>query len=183
MDRKGFYNVKRIYRQNEIKELIKWVDNKAWGVVGMTSLYAHPTLHLGHLNLLEDCKNHCDFLIVVINGKKSTIHKYQKEIVNIESRLKLVASIRFVDVVIEYDAIFMDQALRDISPNKFLKGGDRRKDDGSIHKCEIDACKDIDCEIIDGVGGFEKYDSNSRIIEDIKKSKISELNSTCFDLG
>lgn len=176
--------MKRIYRQNEIPALLKWMDDKFYGVVGMTSLFSHPTLHVGHLRLLEDCKNHCDHLVVVVNGRNSTISKYGHEIVGIESRLELVAAIRWVDAVVEYDDTNMGEALLKLKPNKFLKGGDRRLGDGSIHENELMVCDDIDCEIIDGVGGFEKYDSNSRIIEAIKKTKISELEQEAkhFDL-
>ncbi len=151
--------MKRIWRQHEALELVK--QRKTNGYVGMTSGYFNPFVHLGHLKLFEGCKNWCDFLIVVVNGTESTEKKYGKNVIPIEQRLEYISHIRWIDAVIDWDDDNMGQAIIQLDIQRFLKGGDRQLKNDTIDPFEIGVCEGFGCEIIDGVGGYEKIDSNS----------------------
>ena len=73
-------------------------------------------LHPGHILMLEDCKNVCDYLIVGVQSdptidRKKDSDKYSKisgkpkntPIQTLEERLIMIKSIRFVDEVFVYD--------------------------------------------------------------------------------
>ena len=73
-------------------------------------------LHPGHILMLEDCKNVCDYLIVGVQSdptidRQKESDKYSKiygkpKIVpsaNFEERLIMIKSIKFVDEVFVYD--------------------------------------------------------------------------------
>lgn len=82
----------------------------------------YDLFHIGHLNLLENAKKYCDFLIVGINSD-NLVKKYKNKETksNQNERARIVASLRIVDKVIitntldkekiynkmRYDAIFI----------------------------------------------------------------------------
>ena len=54
--------------------------------------------HIGHLNLLQQAKQNCDFLIVGVNSDKLVEqYKNKKTIIPEKERLKIVNSIKYVD--------------------------------------------------------------------------------------
>jgi glycerol-3-phosphate cytidylyltransferase len=63
--------------------------------------------HLGHVLMLEECKENCDYLIVALNTANhisSTINPGKnKPIYTIEERVKIMQSVRHVDEVLIYD--------------------------------------------------------------------------------
>lgn len=54
--------------------------------------------HIGHVNLLQNAKGYCDYLIVGIN--KDALHKGKQVFIPFEERLEIVKSIKYVDCVI-----------------------------------------------------------------------------------
>lgn len=63
--------------------------------------------HIGHVLMLEECKNNCDYLVVALNraehiDKKINPNK-QRPIFSIDERQKVMESCRFVDEVITYN--------------------------------------------------------------------------------
>lgn len=83
---------------------------------------AYDLFHIGHLNLLNNAKKHCDYLIVGVNSD-DLIANYKNKETNIkeEDRAKIVNAIKGVDKVyivntldkveilkkIKFDAIFI----------------------------------------------------------------------------
>ena len=55
--------------------------------------------HIGHLNLLERAKQHCDYLVVGIN--KDASHKGKTTFIPLEERKRIVGALKIVDKVIE----------------------------------------------------------------------------------
>lgn len=73
-------------------------------------------MHPGHILMLEDCKNVCDYLIVGVQSnptidRKNTKDRYSKisgkpknsPIQTLEERLIMIKAIKFVDEVFVYD--------------------------------------------------------------------------------
>ena len=58
--------------------------------------------HIGHLNLIRNAKELCDFLIVGVNSDELVeSYKKKKTIQSLKDRMDIVSSIRFVDAVVE----------------------------------------------------------------------------------
>lgn len=54
--------------------------------------------HVGHVNLLQNCKKHCDYLIVGVNSDDLVMgYKKRIPVCNGEDRLKVLSAIRYVD--------------------------------------------------------------------------------------
>lgn len=62
--------------------------------------------HLGHVLMLEECRQNCDYLIVALNTAEqisSAINPGKNQpIFTIEERVKIMQSIRYVDEVLIY---------------------------------------------------------------------------------
>ena len=58
--------------------------------------------HIGHLNLLRNAKQLCDYLIVGVNSDELVeSYKHKKTIQNLKDRMNIVSSIRYVDLTVE----------------------------------------------------------------------------------
>ena len=73
-------------------------------------------------------------------------------LVPIEDRVATLQAIADVDEIIvgEYIDGSPLQALRDLKPDIYAKGGDRTPD--NMVQAEIDVCEEIGCEIVYGIG-------------------------------
>lgn len=62
--------------------------------------------HIGHLNILRNCKGLCDKLIVgVVVSEVVLQHKNKKPIIPLNERIDIVRNIKFVDVVIPQEIV------------------------------------------------------------------------------
>src|SRR5690554_699365 len=63
-------------------------------------------LHYGHVNLLRQAKEHCDYLIVGVNNDALVLdYKKTKTIIEDIHRASIVESIRYVDEVVICDTL------------------------------------------------------------------------------
>ncbi|MBA3679567.1 MAG: adenylyltransferase/cytidyltransferase family protein [Bacteroidetes bacterium] len=64
--------------------------------------------HAGHVLMLQECKNNCDYLIVALNKAENiseTINPGKKKpIFNIEERVTIMKACRYVDEVLTYNS-------------------------------------------------------------------------------
>lgn len=74
------------------------LDNRKSIVVGYLS-GTFDLFHIGHLNLLRNAKNQCDYLIVGVH--KSGSWKGKETFIPFEERVEIIKSIKFVDEVHE----------------------------------------------------------------------------------
>ena len=62
--------------------------------------------HIGHLNLLEKARSHCDYLIVGVNSDELVKgYKNKDVIVTVDERAKILRALRCVDEVIVTDSL------------------------------------------------------------------------------
>ena len=60
--------------------------------------------HVGHLNIIKRCKEHCNYLIVGIDSDDLTeVYKGKRPIINQNDRMRIVEAIRYVDEVVLVD--------------------------------------------------------------------------------
>ena len=122
-------------------------------IVGVVSGHFDP-LHKGHVNHFKLGKSLCDVLIVIVNSDAQIKAKYGYVLQPLHKRIeRMFRKAPFVDgVVVSIDNDRTQaQTLRLLRANKFFKGGDRDK--GNMPQSELDACHDVGCEIVYGVGG------------------------------
>lgn len=88
---------------------------------------AFDLFHVGHLNLLQNAKQHCDVLIAgVVSDEMLREVKHIEPVVPTQERAEIVRSIRFVDDVhVETTPSKLD-AWREIAFTHFFKGDDWR---------------------------------------------------------
>ncbi len=64
--------------------------------------------HAGHVLMLKECKEHCDYLIVALNRAENISNEInpgkQKPVFNITERKLIMSSCKYVDEVLEYNS-------------------------------------------------------------------------------
>lgn len=121
--------------------------------------------HDGHLDHLKKAMELGDYLIVLVSNDQDMIRKKGKCNIPLASRMEIVELILkglgFPGEVIE--TIDKDgtqaETLRMVRPDKFVKGGDRTPD--NMPQNELDACQEIGCKIVYGVG--EQLNQSSKM--------------------
>lgn len=130
-------------------------------------------LHIGHLKYIIEASQLNDghvILVAVVNGDGFLKRKKYYNFMTEYERAEIVDHIRGVDytVIWDDDTQFVDGALRLINPHVFAKGGDR-SDKDNMPKVEVDTCDELGIEVKYGVGGNQKLNSSSELVENFKK--------------
>ena len=64
----------------------------------------YDLFHIGHLNLLRRCKEHCDYLIVGVDSDELTeVYKGKRPVIPEAERMEIIKAIRYVDEVVLVD--------------------------------------------------------------------------------
>lgn len=127
-------------------------------------------LHLGHLRHMQLAKKLGDYLIVMINPDRDMIRKKGYCFMPLEQRLEIIKELRCVDevvVIIDEDGSCAE-TLKRVHPDIFAKGGDRVPE--TMPPNEIEACCEIGCKIVYGVG--EKLDSSSSLVRRFREGRL-----------
>lgn len=129
-------------------------------------------IHSGHLAYFRAAKKLGDKLVVGLNSDEWLTRKKGRPFMPLSERFALVSALSIVDEVIVYndddgsscDAIRLIQKRYPDDTVVFANGGDRTKD--NIPEMIFD-----NVEFVFGVGGEDKMNSSSWILEDWKKPK------------
>ncbi len=127
---------------------------------------------IGHLNLLEEAKHLGDHLQVWLCTNEWLIRKKGYYFLPYEHRQAVIKALPFVDeVVVQIDDGTQScaAAIRAYQPDILAKGGPYYL--GMIPHEEKDACKEVGCGIMFGVGGILKEGSST----DFFKNAIKKL--------
>lgn len=95
------------------------------GIVGFTC-GAFDLMHAGHAMMLEECKTHCDYLVVGIQSDPSKDRaKKNRPVMSYEERIILVKSNRWVDETVLYDTeADLVEILKALKPDVRILGAD-----------------------------------------------------------
>lgn len=127
-------------------------------------------IHIGHINYLKAAKELATSkickLMVILDSQEYLIKKGKGHpfYPSYEEREEIVKTIRYVDTVVPQIDVSTASSLEHYKPKIFAKGGDR----ASLRDLpvgEVEVCKRNNIEIIFGVGGFDKPQSSSWLIE------------------
>ena len=132
----------------------------------------YDPLHSGHIAYFKAARELGDKLIVGVNSDDWLVRKKGRPFMPWSERATIVASMHDVDRVINFNdtdgtAIDAIRKVKEIFPNHqiiFANGGDRTKD--NIPEMVFD-----DVEFVFGVGGEDKANSSSWILEEWKSPK------------
>jgi cytidyltransferase-like protein len=129
-------------------------------------------IHSGHIEYFKSARALGDMLIVGINSDEWLIRKKGRPFMPWTERNVIVANLDPVDATVKFDdsdgsAVDAIRKVKQLYPDAeiiFANGGDRTKD--NIPEMVFD-----DVEFVFGVGGEDKKNSSSWILEDWKKPK------------
>lgn len=86
---------------------------------------AYDLFHVGHLNLLRQAKEHCDFLIAgVVADEVLIAHKGVQPVVPLAERLEIVRNVRYVDAAHAAYTHDKMEIWRELRFNVLFKGDD-----------------------------------------------------------
>lgn len=120
-------------------------------------------LHVGHVRYLTKAKEFGTVLIVGINSDAAVkkLSGPHRPFTPCAERMEIIAALKPVDYVVEFDALTADELLRVIRPDVYVKGGDYR----TKPLPEAETAKEVGAkiELVDLEQGY----STTKIIETI----------------
>ena len=135
-------------------------------------------IHSGHLAYISEARRNCDFLLVGVNSDEWLTRKKGRPFIRFEERIKILQSISDVT----YATAFNDEdnsassliiKASNMFPNDkliFMNGGDRNK--SNITEMNSDIISNIEVEFRFSVGGDQKLNASSKILEEWKFPKV-----------
>jgi glycerol-3-phosphate cytidylyltransferase len=88
---------------------------------------AYDMFHVGHLNILRQAKQHCDYLIAgVVSDEMCLLTKGKTPVVPLAERMEIVSHISFVDEVVAEVVPDKVQTWRSVQFDVIFKGDDWR---------------------------------------------------------
>lgn len=92
-------------------------------VVGYTT-GVFDLFHVGHVNILKNCKSLCDKLIVGVTIDELVIYKNKKAVIPFEERCEILRACKYVDVVVPQQTMDKLEALSRYKFNIMFVGDD-----------------------------------------------------------
>ena len=80
--------------------------------------------HIGHLDILKNAKENCDYLIVGVTVDELVSYKGSNAIIPFEERMKIVEAIQYVDRVVPQTSMDKIKAWEKLKFNKMFVGND-----------------------------------------------------------
>lgn len=124
-------------------------------------------IHVGHVRYIKEASKLGTELIVILNSDKFLRDKKKYVFMPFEERMEILNNIKGVSSV--FPCIDLDntvcKTLQVLQPNIFAKGGDRTLDNIP----EVEVCRINDIKMIFGVGGQEKIQSSSWLVNKTKR--------------
>ena len=130
-------------------------------------------IHVGHLDMIEAGAAAGDELFVIVNNNLQQEMKKGKVIIDEADRLRIVEALRVVDhamIAVDQDGTVCAsiEAIAEKFPDHkitFGNGGDDRKNNDEVPETEV--CNRYNIDMVFGMGGLNKADSSSRLIEEL----------------
>ena len=128
--------------------------------------------HVGHLNLLERCKEQCDYLIVAVCGDDYVKNiKHKEAIYNEQDRIRILKSLKCVDEVVSISIEATENKMLAQSQYKFdvLFSGDDWKGTERYLKTENEFEKiGVKIEYLSYTKGISTTEIKKKILENNK---------------
>jgi cytidyltransferase-like protein len=128
-------------------------------------------VHVGHIRMIRAAAQHGN-VIVIANSDNWLYRKKGFVFMEFEKRSEILNSIKGVIVVdsVNDDDGTVCAAIRRHKPTYFANGGDR----GKANTPEQSVCAEIGVKLLWGVGGEDKVDASSELVNRYRKQKDEE---------
>ena len=132
-------------------------------------------IHVGHVRMFNEAKALGDKLIVIINNDNWLTKKKGYVFMPEAERKEVIEALRSVDdVVLTKHApntadMSVCEALREVHPDVFANGGDRKPDGDPVP--EVDVCNELGIEMVYNVGFGGKVQSSSWLVDNAEEAK------------
>lgn len=134
-------------------------------------------IHSGHIEYIQSARKMCDFLLVGVNSDDWLIRKKGRYFMPFEERAAILSAMHDVNYATEFNdddesAFDLIERAAIMFPDgelTFLNGGDRTKT--NIPEMDLADQADFEVEFKFGIGGKDKANSSSWILEDWKAPK------------
>jgi D-beta-D-heptose 7-phosphate kinase/D-beta-D-heptose 1-phosphate adenosyltransferase len=123
-------------------------------------------IHVGHVRMILEASEHGD-VVVIANSDAWLKRKKGYAFMPYKERSEVLQSIKGVVSVVEADDEdnTVCETLKQLKPDIFANGGDRKE--GTVP--EYDLCEDLNIAMIFGVGGSDKPQSSSWLVNKAMK--------------
>lgn len=124
-------------------------------------------VHIGHIRMIREASKYGN-VIVVANSDDWLFRKKGFVFMEWEQRTEILSAIKGVIMVSGVDDAdgTVCQAIRKLKPDYFANGGDRKKHNTP----EQFLCEELGVKMLWGIGGDDKANSSSELVERIKTS-------------
>lgn len=125
-------------------------------------------IHIGHIRMIQEARELGDKLVVILNNDDWLAHKKGFVFMHEEEREEILEAVRGVDEVVITDHKPHDEdrsvcrALRQLKPDIFANGGDRKPDGDPVP--EVALCNELGIKMVYNVGVGGKVQSSSWLI-------------------
>ena len=103
--------------------------------------------HIGHLNVLRNAKEQCNYLIVGVSTDELVEeYKHKKPIIPFEERVKIVEAIKYVDEVVPQTSMDKYAAWENLKYNALFHGDDWKN--STMYNKYIEEFKDTGVELV-----------------------------------
>ena len=119
-------------------------------------------VHIGHIRMIRAASTYGD-VIVIANSDKWLFKKKGFVFMPFEQREEILSAVKgvvLVDSVDDSDDTVCEAIAR-LKPDFFANGGDRKEGNTP----EVDLCEKLGIQLLWGVGGQEKVESSSELVE------------------
>lgn len=135
-------------------------------------------IHSGHLSYISSAKSKCDFLLVGVNSDLWLTNKKGSPFLPFSERIQIISALKDVDLATEFDdndgsatqLILKAHKLFSNDDLIFMNGGDRTNKNSPEMSSEI--IKELVIDFKFGIGGTEKLNASSKILENWKKPLV-----------
>ena len=125
-------------------------------------------VHIGHIRMIRDASRYGD-VMVIINSDDWLQRKKGYVFMPYEERAEIMGNIKGVTLITSVDDSdgTVCQALRRHKPDAFANGGDRKTENTP----EMDVCEELGIQMMWAIGGNNKPQSSSWLVNKLKESK------------
>ena len=124
--------------------------------------------HVGHIRMFQDAAKWGD-VIVAINSDEWLMRKKGYVFMPWEERAEIIRELQSVDRVVSFNDNddTANQAIKVHRPDAFANGGDRKKKNTP----EMDLCDKLGIQMLWGIGGKDKPQSSSWLVDKLRENK------------
>ena len=125
-------------------------------------------VHIGHVRMIRDASRYGDVMII-INSDEWLMRKKGYVFMTYAERAEIMGNIKGVTLVTSVDDSdgTVCEALVRHKPDAFANGGDRKTENTP----EMDVCEELGIQMMWAIGGNNKPQSSSWLVNKLKESK------------